>query len=74
MNVLVATGHLAEQTVRDSVGTNADVLVVDTKIAAFITPRKLMDAIKRDYPEFDNDSDFNLKHDLIFIPGLVSSD
>ncbi|WP_406657609.1 dihydropteroate synthase-like protein [Methanolobus sp. ZRKC2] len=74
MKVLVATGHLAEQTVRDSVGKNADVLVVDTEIAAFITPRKLMAAIKRDNPSLDADSDSNLGYDLIFIPGLVSGD
>ncbi|WP_406661315.1 dihydropteroate synthase-like protein [Methanolobus sp. ZRKC3] len=65
MKVLVATGRLAEQTVRDSIGDSADVIVVDTEIAAFITPRKLMDAIKRQFPSFD--------YDLIFIPGLVSS-
>ncbi|MDW7733047.1 MAG: dihydropteroate synthase-like protein [Methanolobus sp.] len=74
MKVLVATGHLAEQTVRDSVGTNADVLVVDTKIAAFITPRKLMEAIQRDFTQSDNGPEHNLEYGLIFIPGLVSGD
>jgi dihydropteroate synthase-like protein len=65
MKVLVATGRLAEQTVRNSVGDNADVIVVDTEVAAFITPRKLLDAIDRQLPSFD--------HELIFIPGLASS-
>ncbi|QLC49758.1 dihydropteroate synthase-like protein [Methanolobus zinderi] len=74
MKVLVATGHLAEQTVRDAVGVSADVLVVDTKIAAFITPRKLLAAIKRDFPDFDESENKNFEYDLIFIPGLVSGD
>ena len=65
MKVLVATGRLAEQTVRDSVGDSADVVVVDTEIAAFITPRKLLDAIAKHFPSLD--------HDLIFIPGLIST-
>lgn len=73
MKVLVATGYLAEQTVRDSIGSRADVLVVDTRIAAFITPRKLMAAIRRDFPHFD-DPDCNFEYDLVFIPGLVSGD
>ncbi|MDG6243232.1 MAG: dihydropteroate synthase-like protein [Methanolobus sp.] len=64
MNILIATGRLAEHTVRNAVGDLAEVLVVDTKIAAFITPRKLLTAIAEKFPSFD--------HDLIFIPGLVS--
>ncbi len=65
MKVLVATGRLAEETVRDSIADNADVIVVDTEIAAFITPRKLLDAVEGQFPSFD--------HDIIFIPGLASS-
>ena len=67
MKVLVATGRLAEQTVRDSIADSADVIVVDTEIAAFITPRKLLDAIdiNRQFSSFD--------YDLVFIPGLASS-
>ncbi|WP_319507401.1 dihydropteroate synthase-like protein [uncultured Methanolobus sp.] len=64
MKILVATGRLAEQTVRNAVGDLADVLIVDTKVAAFITPRKLFVAITDQLGSFD--------HDLIFIPGLVS--
>jgi dihydropteroate synthase-like protein len=64
MKILVATGKLAEQTVRNAVGDRADIIVADTQIAAFITPRKLLAAIKEDIPFFD--------YDLIFIPGLVS--
>lgn len=64
MDILVATGRLAQQTVRDSVGTHADVLVVDTDVAAFITPRKLLKALEK--------QDVSKKYDLIFVPGLVS--
>ncbi|TGC08742.1 dihydropteroate synthase-like protein [Methanolobus halotolerans] len=74
MKVLVATGHLAEQTVRDSVGMDTDVLIVDTQIAAFITPRKLMAAIEADFPQFTNNKAHNAEYDLILIPGLVSGD
>ena len=65
MDILVATGHLAEQTVRDSAGSKADVIVVDTDVAAFITPRRLLNALRT--------QDITKKYDIIFIPGLVSS-
>lgn len=68
MNILVATGHLAEQTVRDSVRSKADILVIDTDVAAFITPRKLLTAMQAQQASgilSDN-------YDLIFVPGLVS--
>lgn len=64
MKILVATGHLAEMAVRRSVAALADVIVVDTKIAAFITPGKLLAAIEKHVSIFD--------YELIFIPGLVS--
>ncbi|WP_292469446.1 dihydropteroate synthase-like protein [Methanolobus sp.] len=66
MKILVATGRLAEKTVRSVVGDLADVVVVDTRIAAFITPRKLLAAIGQQV----KDSDYG----LIFIPGLVAGD
>jgi dihydropteroate synthase-like protein len=66
MKILVATGHLAEMAVRKSAGANADVIVADTKIAAFITPGKLLAAIEKQVPRFD--------YDIIFLPGLVSGD
>lgn len=66
MKILVATGHLAEMAVRKSAGANADVIVADTKIAAFITPGKLLAAIEKNVPRFD--------YDIIFLPGLVSGD
>jgi dihydropteroate synthase-like protein len=66
MKILVATGHLAERVVRSSAGTNADVIVADTKIAAFITPGKLLAAIEKHIARFD--------YDIIFIPGLCSGD
>lgn len=64
MKILIATGRLAEQTVRNAIGNHADVVVADTQVAAFITPRKLLAAIKDQIPVFN--------YDLIFIPGLVS--
>ncbi len=68
MNILVATGHLAEQTVRLAVRSKADVLVIDTDVAAFITPRKLLTAIQTQQASgYLSDS-----YDIIFVPGLVS--
>ena len=64
MDILIATGRLAQQTVKDSVGPHAEVLVVDTDVAAFITPRKLLKALE--------EQEISKKYDLIFIPGLVS--
>ncbi|MDK2831069.1 MAG: hypothetical protein PWQ51_934 [Methanolobus sp.] len=64
MKILIATGRLAEQTVRNAIGNHANVVVADTQVAAFITPRKLLAAIKDQIPVFN--------YDLIFIPGLVS--
>ncbi|WP_292463930.1 dihydropteroate synthase-like protein [Methanolobus sp.] len=66
MKILVATGHLSEMAVRKSVGNNADITIADTKIAAFITPGKLLAAIQKDISRFD--------YDIIFIPGLCSGD
>ena len=68
MNILVATGHLAEQTVRLAVRSKADVLVIDTDVAAFITPRKLLTALK----EQQASGNLSDTYDLIFVPGLVS--
>jgi len=66
MNILIATGRLAENTVRKAVGEKADVLVADIDIAAFITPKKLIKAFQ--------EANFSKKYDLILIPGLVSGD
>jgi dihydropteroate synthase-like protein len=66
MKILVATGHLAEMAVRKSVGDDADIIVADTKIAAFITPGKLLAAIEKHISRFD--------YDIIFIPGICSGD
>jgi hypothetical protein len=46
MDLLIATGRLAQQTVREAVGANADVLVLDIEIAAFITPGLLGSACR----------------------------
>ena len=65
MKILVATGRCAENTVRESVGSNADVLVLDTDIAAFITPYKLIKALKSYHTQ---------KYDIVFIPGFCLGD
>jgi dihydropteroate synthase-like protein len=66
MKILVATGRLAEKTVREAVGDKADVLVADVDIAAFITPKKLIEAFEEE--------NLPKKYDLILIPGLVPGD
>jgi dihydropteroate synthase-like protein len=60
MKILLVTGRLAEDQVRAFAG-QADVLVADTDVAAFITPEMLQEAAPRGY-------------DLILIPGAVTAD
>jgi len=60
MKVLAVTGRLAQELVRASV-RDADVLVLDVPVAAFITPEMLQKADPRGY-------------DLILIPGAITSD
>ena len=62
MEILVATGKLAEETVRFSVVDNADVLVLDIEVAAFLTPHRLLSELKKQQK----------KYDVIFVPGLCS--
>lgn len=62
MNILIATGKLAENAVKKSVQDEADVLVLDIEVASFITPALL----RRSLP--------HKKYDLILIPGLASGD
>lgn len=64
MKILIATGRLAENTVRKAAGEKADVLVADIDIAAFITPKKLVKAFL--------DAGFSSRYDLILLPGLVA--
>ncbi|MDD1736027.1 MAG: dihydropteroate synthase-like protein, partial [Methanothrix sp.] len=59
MKVLLVTGRLAESQVR-YFAREADVLVADVDVAAFITPQMLMRAAPRGY-------------DLILIPGAVTA-
>lgn len=66
MKILIATGRLAENTVRKAVGEKADVLVADIDIAAFITPKKLLKAFQ--------EASFSKNYDLILLPGLVTGD
>ena len=60
MKILLVTGRLAEEQVR-SYAAEADVLVADVDVAAFITPRMLLCAAPRGY-------------DLILIPGAITAD
>ena len=60
MKVLVVTGRLAEEMVRDS-AKGADVLVLDVDVAAFITPSMLLEAAPEGY-------------DLVLIPGAITAD
>ncbi len=66
MKILIATGRLAESTVRKAVKETADILVMDIDIAAFITPGKLVKAFK--------EAKFPENYDLILLPGLVAGD
>ena len=59
MKILLVTGRLAENQVRDF-AREADVLVADVDVAAFITPQMLMRAAP-------------LGYDLILIPGAVTA-
>ncbi len=60
MKVLAVTGRLAQDLVRAS-AKDADVLVLDTEIAAFITPQMLIQAAPKGY-------------DLILLPGAITAD
>jgi len=60
MKVLVATGRLAQDLVKES-SQDADVLVLDLDVAAFITPEMLRRAAPAGY-------------DLILIPGSITAD
>ena len=60
MKILLVTGRLAEDQVRAFAG-EADVLVADTDVAAFVTPQMLFQAVPYGY-------------DLILIPGAVTAD
>jgi hypothetical protein len=60
MRVLVVTGRLAQDLVR-SFARGADVLVLDVDVAAFITPKMLLQALPTGY-------------DLILIPGAITAD
>ncbi|HEY3362427.1 MAG TPA: dihydropteroate synthase-like protein [Methanosarcina sp.] len=66
MKILIATGRLAENTVRKAIGKKADILVADIDIAAFITPKKLIKTFK--------EAKLSKTYDLILLPGLVTGD
>ncbi len=61
-NILIITGKLAGDTVKTSIRDEADVLVLDIEVAAFVTPALL----RRFIPQ--------KKYDLILVPGLASGD
>ena len=60
MKVLAVTGRLAQNLVR-AYAKDADVLVLDVDVAAFITPRMLILAAPKGY-------------DLILVPGAITAD
>jgi len=60
MKILLVTGRLAQAQVRAFAG-DADVLVADVDVAAFITPQMLLEAAPQGY-------------DLILIPGAITAD
>ncbi len=62
----MATGRWAEETVKQAVGSAADVLVLDIDIAALLTPSLL----KSKYQAFISQS--RQPYDLILIPGSVN--
>ncbi|MGZ4940978.1 MAG: dihydropteroate synthase-like protein [Halobacteriota archaeon] len=62
----MATGRWAEETVKQAVGSAADVLVLDIDVAALITPSLL----KRKYEARILKS--NQPYDLILVPGAVN--
>ena len=66
MKILIATGRLAENTVRKAIGEKADILVADIDIAAFITPKKLIKAFQ--------EAGLPKAYDLILLSGLVAGD
>lgn len=70
MRVLIITGKLASGTVRDAVSASSHevhVHVVNTPIAAFLTPRKIISEI--------NDINFSDgAPDMIIVPGLIPKD
>lgn len=66
MKILIATGRLAESTVRKAIGEKADVLVANIDIAAFITPIKLIKTFQ--------EAKLSKVYDLILLPGLVAGD
>ncbi len=66
MKILIATGRLAENTVRKAIGEKTDILVADIDIAAFITPKKLIKTFK--------EAGLSKTYDLILLPGLVAGD
>lgn len=72
MNILIATGRLAEQTVRLAVQSKADVLAIDTDVAAFITPHRLLNAMQAQQASGDLSDNLSGTYDIIFVPGLIS--
>lgn len=74
MKVIIITGKLAEQLVKKVSANskqNVSVHVVNTPVAAFLTPRKISNEIKE--LESSNLIDLN-DMDMIIIPGLIRKD
>lgn len=71
MNVLIITGKLAKNVVKNVSSRskqNVFVHVVNTPIAAFLTPKKIIE-------ELNSQKDFDLKSiDTLIVPGLIKKD
>ncbi|MDY6959877.1 MAG: dihydropteroate synthase-like protein, partial [Halobacteriota archaeon] len=63
MKILVVTGRLAENTVKEASEGLADLITLDIDVAAFITPTLLR-----------RESDKLKSYDLILIPGIITAD
>jgi len=84
MKVLIITGKLASPLVkRESTNTvhEIDVHVINTPIASFLTPKKIVEELEKygsngfENSEKDKNDTFNLKsYDLILTPGLIRKD
>ncbi len=71
MNVLVITGNLAYPLIKSVLGDfgeNVIIHVADTQVAAFLTPRQIINEVNENFAnEIDN-------IDMILVPGLIKKD
>ena len=68
MNVLIITGNLAYPLIKDvlsDVGENVKIHIADPQVAAFLTPRQIINEVKNN---FESEMD---EIDIILVPGLI---